>query len=213
MAVLNFPANPSLNDQYSANNATWRWNGNAWVRLGDPGAQGADGAQGEVGAQGTQGAQGYQGRQGTTGAQGAQGAQGAPGSGVAAGSDTQVQYNSSGNFAGSSNLTFDGTNLVCGGTVTSNSDEKLKTNITDIDNPLEKVLGLRGVEFDYLDSGKHSIGFIAQEVEKVLPDLVFGDDPKSVAYQNFVALLVEAVKEQNETINILKERIDKLENR
>jgi flagellar biosynthesis chaperone FliJ len=74
-------------------------------------------------------------------------------------------------------------------------------------------LGLRGVEFDYLDSGKHSIGFIAQEVEKVVPDLVFGDDPKSVAYQNFVALLVEAVKEQNETINSLKERIDKLENR
>ena len=183
---------------------------------GPQGAQGAAGAQGDSGAQGAagaQGAQGSQGHQGRQGAIGAQGAQGATGSGVAAGSNTQVQYNSSGDFAGSSNLTFDGTNLVCGGTVTSNSDEKLKTNITDIDNPLEKVLGLRGVEFDYLDSGKHSIGFIAQEVEKVVPDLVFGDDPKSVAYQNFVALLVEAVKEQNETINSLKERIDKLENR
>ena len=79
MAVLNFPANPSLNDEYSANGATWRWNGNAWVRLGDPGAQGADGAQGEVGAQGTQGAQGYQGHQGAIGAQGSQGAQGSDG--------------------------------------------------------------------------------------------------------------------------------------
>ena len=51
-----------------------------------------------------------------------------------------------------------------------------------------------------------SIGFIAQEVEKVIPELVFGDDPKSVAYQNFVALLVEAIKE-------LLQRIEKLENK
>ena len=181
---------------------------------GAQGVQGATGAQGSTGSQGVQGtvgAQGNQGRQGAQGSPGVQGAQGATGSGVAAGSDTQVQYNSSGNFAGSSNLTFDGTNLVCGGTVTSNSDEKLKTNIKNIENPLEKVLGLRGVEFDYIDSGKHSIGFIAQEVENIVPDLVFGDDPKSVAYQNFVALLVEAVKEQNEVINNLKERIEQLE--
>jgi hypothetical protein len=176
--------------------------------VGAQGVQGADGAQGSPGAQGNQG---YQGRQGTTGAQGAQGAQGAPGSGVAAGSNTQVQYNSSGNFAGSSNLTFDGTNLTCGGTVTSNSDEKLKNNIKTIDNALEKVMNLRGVEFDYVGSGAHSIGFIAQEVEKVVPELVFGIDPKSVAYQNFVALLVEAVKEQNILINNLKERIEQLE--
>jgi len=182
---------------------------------GVQGAQGAQGIQGDtgVGAAGAQGAQGAQGRQGATGAQGAQGVQGATGSGVAAGSNTQVQYNSSGNFAGSSNLTFDGTNLTCGGTVTSNSDEKLKDNVKTIDNALEKVMNLRGVEFDYVGSGAHSIGFIAQEVEKVVPELVFGIDPKSVAYQNFVALLVEAVKEQNETINSLKERIEKLENR
>ena len=82
MAVLNFPANPSLNDEYSANGATWRWNGNAWVRLGDPGAQGAQGyqgVQGDVGAQGTQGAVGAQGDVGAQGAQGAQGADGAQG--------------------------------------------------------------------------------------------------------------------------------------
>ena len=58
MAALNFPANPSLYDEYSANGATWRWNGTAWVRLGDPGAQGFQGyqgVQGDVGAQGNQG--------------------------------------------------------------------------------------------------------------------------------------------------------------
>jgi hypothetical protein len=117
----------------------------------------------------------------------------------------------SGSFAGSSNLTFDGTDLTCGGAVVSNSDEKLKTNITTISNPLQKVLSLRGVEFDFIANGKHSIGFIAQEVEQIMPDLVFGDDPKSVAYQNFVALLVEAIKEQNDLINNLKERIVNLE--
>ena len=195
---------------------------------GAQGAQGYQGVQGAVGAQGAQGSQGYQGVQGATGtgaagaqgAQGYQGVQGATGAqgvqgatGPTGGSDTQVLYNSSGSTTGSANLTFDGTNLTCGGTVTSNSDEKLKDNVKTIDNALDKVMNLRGVEFDYAGSGAHSIGFIAQEVEKVVPELVFGIDPKSVAYQNFVALLVEAIKEQNETINSLKERIDKLENR
>jgi trimeric autotransporter adhesin len=60
--------------------------------------------------------------------------------------------------------------------------KNLKTNITTIENALEKVLNLRGVEFDYKIDGVHSIGFIAQEVEKVIPELVFGTDPKSVAY-------------------------------
>jgi len=83
MAALNFPASPSVNDEYSANGATWRWNGTAWVRLGDPGAQGSpgvQGAQGSPGVQGAQGSQGSQGVQGTVGAQGNQGRQGAQGS-------------------------------------------------------------------------------------------------------------------------------------
>ena len=95
-------------------------------------------------------------------------------------------------------------NMVVSGTVTANSDEKLKTNIQTIPNALEKVLNLRGVEFDRKSDGVHSIGFIAQEVEKVVPDLVFGDDPKSVAYQNFVAILVEAIKELKSEVDTLK---------
>ena len=69
---------------------------------------------------------------------------------------------------------------------------------------------MRGVEFDYKENGAHSLGFIAQEVEKVVPDLVFGDDPKSVAYQNFVALLVEAIKELKTEVSSLKEEINNL---
>ena len=182
---------------------------------GDPGAQGNQGAPGNQGNQGTPGSQGNQGatgNQGNQGATGNQGNQGASGSGVAAGSDTQVQFNSSGSFAGSSNLTFDGTDLTCGGAVISNSDLKLKTNVKPIINALEKVLNLRGVEFDFIENGKHSIGFIAQEVEEIVPDLVTNSDPKGVAYQNFVALLVEAIKEQNDVINNLKERLENLEN-
>lgn len=129
------------------------------------------------------------------------------------GSANQVLYKNSSNLAaGSVNLTFNGTNLVCGGTVTANSDESLKTNITVIENALDKVVGLRGVEFDYKESGDHSIGLIAQEVEKVLPDLVYEseDGIKSVAYQNVVAVLIEAVKEQQVQIDALKSEIRSL---
>ena len=95
--------------------------------------------------------------------------------------------------------------------VNSGSDIKLKKNISTIQNALDKVTNLRGVEFNYRSNNIRSIGFIAQEVENVLPELVFGNDPKSVAYQNVVALLVEAVKEQNDIINNLKKRIENLE--
>jgi hypothetical protein len=95
--------------------------------------------------------------------------------------------------------------MVVGGTVTANSDERLKENVKTIENALSKVMSLRGVEFDYKENGIHSLGFIAQEVEEIFPDLVIGNDPKSVAYQNFVAILVEAIKE-------LKNEVDNLKN-
>ena len=132
------------------------------------------------------------------------------------GNANQVLYKNSSNVAaGSANLTFNGTNLICGGTVTANSDESLKENIKTIDNALEKVTSLRGVEFDYKQSGDHSIGLIAQEVEKVLPDLVHESENgiKSVAYQNIVAVLIEAVKEQQKQIDSLRSEIDSLRNK
>jgi hypothetical protein len=125
----------------------------------------------------------------------------------------QVLYKNSSNItSGSANLTFNGTNLVCGGTVTANSDESLKENVKIIENALDKVVGLRGVEFDYKETGDHSIGLIAQEVEEVLPDLVYEseDGIKSVAYQNIVAVLIEAVKEQQVQIDALKSEIRSL---
>ena len=104
--------------------------------------------------------------------------------------------------------------MVAGGTVTANSDEKLKTNIKTIDNALEKVLSLRGVEYDRIDTQEHQIGVIAQEVEKIIPEVVYPKQPapdyetKSVAYANLVGLLIEAIKEQNQRIIKLERRLE-----
>ena len=76
MAALDFPASPSTNDIHTENGVSWKWNGSAWTRLGDVGAQGAQGAQGRQGAAGAAGAQGHQGVEGAAGSAGAQGAQG-----------------------------------------------------------------------------------------------------------------------------------------
>ena len=130
------------------------------------------------------------------------------------GSANQVLYKNSSNIAtGSANLTFNGTNLVCGGTVTANSDERLKENVETITNALEKVKGLRGVEYDHKNTGEHNIGVIAQEVEQVLPMVVYEDalGVKSVAYQNMVSVLIEAIKEQQKQIEDLQNKINSLQ--
>lgn len=115
----------------------------------------------------------------------------------------------------STKLTFNPStgNLVVGGTVTANSDESLKVNIKTIDNALDKVLSLRGVEYDRVDIQDHQIGVIAQEVEKIVPDVVYPkqESPdyeiKSVAYSNLIGLLIEAIKEQNLKISDLEKRL------
>jgi len=115
----------------------------------------------------------------------------------------------------STNLTFNPStgNLVAGGTVTANSDEKLKENIKTIENALDKVLSLRGVEYDRIDTLEHQIGVIAQEVEKIVPEVVYPKQPapsyetKSVAYANLVGLLIEAIKEQNVRIEELERKL------
>jgi hypothetical protein len=104
-------------------------------------------------------------------------------------------------------------NILASGTVTANSDIKLKENVRTIDNALSKVLSLRGVEYDRIDSGEHQIGVIAQEVEKIIPEVVYPKSPspdyetKSVAYANLIGLLIEAIKEQNQRIEELERKV------
>lgn len=111
------------------------------------------------------------------------------------------------------------TSLNVSGTITQNgtpvqltSDIKNKINIKPLENSLEKVLQLKGVEYDRTDFDIHEIGLIAQEVQEVIPDLVTEDDTntKLVHYKNLTALLVEAVKEQQEQINSLKQTVEEL---
>ena len=92
------------------------------------------------------------------------------------------------------------------GDVIAYSDVRVKENIKTIDNSLEKVSKLRGVEFNKIGDNKKSIGVIAQEIEKVIPEVVKEDDKgmKSVAYGNISGLLIEAIKELKAEIEELK---------
>ena len=92
------------------------------------------------------------------------------------------------------------------GDVIAYSDERVKENIKTIDNSLEKVNKLRGVEFNKKGEDKKSIGVIAQEIEKILPEVVSTDDNgmKSVAYGNITGVLIEAIKELKAEIEELK---------
>ena len=86
----------------------------------------------------------------------------------------------------------------------STSDQNLKTNIQTVENALEIVDNLRGVSFEWKENGNKSYGVIAQELEKVLPELVRGDDPKTVSYNGIIGVLIEAIKELKSEICNLK---------
>ena len=92
------------------------------------------------------------------------------------------------------------------------SDGRLKTNITPLKNSLSKILSLQGVEYDRIKNNNHEVGMIAQEVEKIIPELVVENSEgyKMIYYENLTAVLVEAVKEQQEQINILKQTVQEL---
>jgi len=89
------------------------------------------------------------------------------------------------------------------------SDRRLKKNITSIKNSLDKVMALDGKYFDWKDSGQHDIGFIAQDVEKILPELISKTDDgyKALNYPQITAVLVNAVKELKNENDILRKQI------
>ncbi|MBK6977415.1 MAG: tail fiber domain-containing protein [Cytophagaceae bacterium] len=103
-------------------------------------------------------------------------------------------------------------NAILAGTLTQSSDFRLKKNIQPINNASQKIDQIRGVYFNWKNEshgGNTQIGFIAQEMEKVFPELVNTDSKgfKSVAYANMSAVLVEALKEQNQRINALEREL------
>lgn len=124
-------------------------------------------------------------------------------------------YNNSSNEIGFLNtsrswifkVTNSGT-VTASGDVIAFSDERLKENIETIPNALEKVEAMRGVTFTRKDTGKESIGLIAQEVEEVIPEAVNNEgEYKGVAYGNLVGVLIEAVKELSAEVKELKAKL------
>jgi len=86
-----------------------------------------------------------------------------------------------------------GSSITATGDITAFSDERLKSDIKTIDNALNKVMNMRGVS--YTKQAEKGIGVIAQEIEKILPEVVSDGEYKSVAYGNMVGVLIEAIKE------------------
>ena len=134
-----------------------------------------------------------------------------------------VSLNTSTYFTGGSTKTVeidgDTGNAIFSGDVTtygSASDERLKENIEPIDNALAKVLEINGYTFNYKDNPEKRLpGVIAQEIEKVLPEVVYnadnvnGDEEeyKAVRYAHVVPLLIEAIKELTGKVNDLENRL------
>lgn len=111
-------------------------------------------------------------------------------------SSTKLYYNPSTGTLSSTNLT-------------SLSDVNRKINISSIPNPLEIISQIRGVSFNWKDTGEKSMGVIAQEIEAILPEVVSTNEAgeKSVSYGNIVGLLIECVKELKKEIEELKAKV------
>ncbi len=108
-------------------------------------------------------------------------------------------------------------NGEAGGTTAwfNDSDIRLKKNISTISSSLDKVLHLRGVNYEWKETENHAeglqMGFIAQEVIEVIPEVVdFSGDNYSMQYAPITAVLVEAVKEQQKMIADQQKQIDEL---
>ena len=195
---------------------------------GIQGPVGPAGAQGPVGAQGSAGVAGAQGPQGP---QGPQGVSGLLSSGSIAGNT--AYWNGSTWVTNNSNIFNNGGNVGIGTStptvklevngrlktlgINELSDARYKKNITTLTNALANIEKLRGVSYDWKQNefpeknfdAKHQIGLIAQELELVYPELVNTDAEgfKSVDYSKLVAVLIEAVKEQQNEINSLQVQV------
>ena len=96
------------------------------------------------------------------------------------------------------------------GAIFSASDKRLKENIIPIENPLNYLTQLNGVSFNFISNhnDKH-YGLIAQDVERILPDIVTNDKDgyKSVNYQNTIPFLIEGIKDLQKEIEEIKKKI------
>jgi hypothetical protein len=114
--------------------------------------------------------------------------------------------------AGNTTITgfINSTSTVTAVDFNSTSDVRYKSDIVKIEGALDKLNSLSGYTFTMNETGERSTGLIAQEVEKVLPEAVKGEDKKTLSYGNMIGLLVEAIKEQGRKIEVLESELNKL---
>ena len=141
---------------------------------------------------------------------------------------TQLRYNDSNKIETQNDgCQTNGIHRASGNVISNTSDARLKTNIENIPNALDKVMSLNGVTYNWnentpddFDKEKAEVGLIAQEVQAVLPEIIHpapfdrdpendgksisGEDYITLQYERVVPLLVEAIKELKEEINTLK---------
>ena len=121
---------------------------------------------------------------------------------IGAGTDpSSIQFQVTGQIVATDNIT-----------AYYSSDIKLKDNLRPIENALYKINQIGGYEFDWNSDSEHSghdVGVIAQEIEKVLPEVVAQrkNGYLAVRYEKIVALLIQAVKEQQLQIDELKSKL------
>jgi hypothetical protein len=119
-----------------------------------------------------------------------------------------------------------GSATFSGDVIANTSDKRLKTNIINIDSPLEKISKINGVYFNWnelakeltdKDTEKREVGFIAQEVQAILPEIIkpaqfdvqlkTGQNYLTIQYEKIVPLLVEAIKQLKRELDELKYKI------
>ncbi|MCW8966557.1 MAG: tail fiber domain-containing protein [Candidatus Pacearchaeota archaeon] len=139
-----------------------------------------------------------------------------------AGNNTEIQFNNSGAFGASSNMTWNGTtfaitgNITYTGTIADVSDRRKKENIKPLTSQLDKITRLQGVSFTMKDDeGKaEELGLIAQDVEDIFPELVIQKNGTyALNYVGLIAPMVEGIKEMQEEISDLKAENHKLSRR
>ena len=102
--------------------------------------------------------------------------------------------------------------LTVSGDVVVSSDARLKSNIVSLGSTLARVLLIDGKTYKMKKDGKQKIGVLAQDIQKVFPELVSEDDNKMLAvnYQGLVPVLINALKEQDDKISRLEFLVEKL---
>jgi hypothetical protein len=102
--------------------------------------------------------------------------------------------------------------LTVGGDIVVSSDSRLKANIMSLGSTLAKLLLIDGKRYTMKKNGKQKIGVLAQDIQKVFPELVTTDDKNMLAvnYQGLVPVLINALKEQDDKISRLEKLVEKL---